>query len=378
MDFSYSEAQEDVRRLARQILEDLSTHERLVAVEKSEEGIDRALWSELGKSQLLGVALPEAHGGSDMGFTTLALLLEEIGRVVAAVPAIPTLVMGALPIARFGSEGQRQRWLPRVASGETLLSGALHEEGGQDPAQPAALAQPQDDGWRLSGHKICVPAAHVAERVVVPARTQDGAVGLFLLDPGAEGVSLGSQEVTHHERQHELRLDAARVGADDVLVPPQADAAAARWLALHSAAAYCALQLGISDRALEMTAHYGGERRQFDRPIGSFQAFHMRAGDAFIDAQSMRLTTLQAVWRLEQELPAEDAVAVAKYWAAEGGHRVGYATQHLHGGIGIDVDYPLHRYYLWAKAVELTLGAAPIQLERIGLRLAEEPAPATA
>jgi alkylation response protein AidB-like acyl-CoA dehydrogenase len=143
------------------------------------------------------------------------------------------------------------------------------------------------------------------------------------------------------------------------------------WLTHHATTALCAVQLGVSDRALSMTAEYAKERVQFERPIGSFQAVHQRAADAYIQLQAMRLTTWDAAWRLEAGEVASDAVQVAKYWAAEGGQFVGYAAQHLHGGIGIDVDYPMHRYYLWAKQCELSLGSAPVQLERIGMRLAE-------
>jgi acyl-CoA dehydrogenase len=372
MDFSLTEAQQEVRDLARKILEDLSTHERLVEVEASEDGVDRRLWEELGRSNLLGVGLPESCGGSDMGFFTLCLLLQEVGRTVAAVPVLPSLVMAGLPLAAFGSEAQQSRWLPGVASGGHILTAALLEADGEDPARPACRAERRGDGWALSGTKICVPCAHLAERILVPARSEDG-VTLFWLDPRASGVTLTPQAVTHRERQFQLALDGARVVDGDVLGDPGRGAEIARWTAERTTAALCAVQLGVSERALAMTASYAAERRQFDRPIGSFQAVHQRAADAFIDVEAMRLTTWQAAWRLDQGLPAADAVAVAKFWAADGGQRVGYAAQHLHGGIGIDVDYPLHRFYLWAKHIELTLGSAPVQLERIGERLAHEP-----
>jgi alkylation response protein AidB-like acyl-CoA dehydrogenase len=148
----------------------------------------------------------------------------------------------------------------------------------------------------------------------------------------------------------------------------------AQWLFERATVATCAVQLGVSERALEMTAEYTKSRIQFDRPTGSFQAVHMRAADAYIQLEAMRLTCWEAAWLLQEERPAGAAVEVAKYWAAEGGHFVGYAAQHLHGGIGIDVDYPLHRYYLWAKQLELTLGTAPLQLARLGARFAREAA----
>ncbi|MEE8474388.1 MAG: acyl-CoA dehydrogenase family protein [Myxococcota bacterium] len=373
MDFSLTEEQTEVQNLARKILEDLSTHDRLNQIESSDEGIDRELWAELARSNLLGVCLPESFGGSNLGFFTLCVLLEEVGRVVAAIPAIPTLVLGALPVSRFGSEEQKRRLLAGVAQGETLLTGALHEAGSEEPARPTTTAARDGDRWRLDGVKICVPAAHVADRILVPASSDDGGVALFLLDPTTEGVRLTPQQTTNRERHSQLELSGASVAETDVLVGPEQGAEAVAWLTNRATVAHCALQLGVSDKALHMTADYSKTREQFDRPIGSFQAVHTRAADAFIDVEAMRLTTWLAAWRLGEELPATEEVAVAKYWAAEGGQFVGYAAQHLHGGIGIDVDYPLHRYYLWAKQNELVFGSAAVQIARLGAQMAEAP-----
>jgi 3-oxocholest-4-en-26-oyl-CoA dehydrogenase beta subunit len=376
MDFSLSEEQQEVRDLARKILEDRCTQDRLRAIEASADGVDLDLWRDLARANLLGVGLPEAFGGSDLGFFTTCLLLEEIGRAVAPVPALATLVMAALPIARFGSPAQQQRWLPGVVSGELILSAGLLEAGSEEPARPAVAFRAASGGFLLDGVKICVPAAHLAQRVLVPARGADGQVGAFLVDPGGPGVQLEPQQTTNRERHFQLTLSSARVPAEDLLGGLAQGAEIVQWIADRATAGACAIQLGVSDRALRMTASYAATRVQFERPIGSFQAVHTRAADAFIDVEAMRLTTGLAAWRLAEELPASDEVAVAKYWAAEGGQFVGYAAQHLHGGIGIDVDYPLHRYYLWAKQLELTLGSAPVQLARIGARMAREAAPA--
>ncbi|MEE9609184.1 MAG: acyl-CoA dehydrogenase family protein [Myxococcota bacterium] len=373
MDFSFSEEQEEVRNLARKILEDLATHERLNEIEASADGIDRQLWKELAKANLLGLGLPAEFGGSELGYLTVCVLLEEIGRTVAPVPALATLVLGALPIAEFGSAAQRSRLLPGVVNGDLILTAALQEAGSDDPARPATTARRQGSGWHLDGVKICVPAAHVAERILVPARSDDAAVGVFLVDPRADGVELAPQKTTNREPHFQLTLSGVAVAGDDVLGDPLRGAERVQWLTERATAAYCAVQLGVSEKALRMTAEYTSTREQFKRPVGSFQAVHTRAGDAYIQVEGMRLTTQRAVWRLDQGLPAEDDVAVAKFWAAEGGQFVGYAAQHLHGGIGVDIDYPLHRYYLWSKQIELTLGSASVQLARIGARMAREP-----
>ncbi|MGI9591798.1 MAG: acyl-CoA dehydrogenase family protein [Myxococcota bacterium] len=364
MDFALSEEHQAVRDLARQILGDLATNDRLKELDARGEGFDETLWQQLADANLLGVAVDEAHGGSGMGFLTLCVLLQEIGRAVAPVPVVPSLALGALALGRFGDEGQKQKWLPGVVSGEVILTAALPEEGNEDATRPTVEAR----GGVLSGVKTCVPAAQLATRILVPARESEGGVGLYLLDPRASGVTLEEQRLTSKQPHARLVLsDAAaeRVGA------AERSAEILEWLVQRATTALCIVQVGVSERALEMTSEYARERVQFDRPIGSFQAVHQRAADAFIQLEAMRLTAWDAAWRLDAEEDAAEPVAIAKYWAAAGGQFVGYAAQHLHGGIGIDVDYPLHRYYLWAKQNELALGSAPIQLERLGAQLAD-------
>ena len=373
MDFSYSEEQSALRELARKILEEQATPERIREIERSEERLDLALWRELAKANLLGAAIPERFGGSGYGFFELCLLLEELGRVVAPIPAWPTLVLGALPLVEFGTEEQRRRWLPGVAAGEVVLSGALSEPENDDTLRPATRVVADAGGHRLTGTKICVPAAHAAARVLVPARTSGGGVQLFLVDPRAEGVRLEAQVATSRELQARVTLDGVRVPEADRLGSLEDASAALEWILARATTALCAIQLGVADRVLRMTARYTSERQQFERPIGSFQAVHQRAADAFIDVEAMRLVLWQAAFRLARGEPAPGEVAVAKFWAAEAGHRVAYAAQHLHGGIGVDVDYPVHRYYLWARQIELTLGSAAPQLETLGRLLAEAP-----
>jgi alkylation response protein AidB-like acyl-CoA dehydrogenase len=369
MDFSFSEEQEGLRELARKIFSDLVTHDRLKALEAGGTCFDPDLWRELARANLLGVAVAEAHGGMGMGFLELAILLEEAGRAVAPVPLVPTLVLGALPLAAFGSDAQQAAWLPRVASGDAILTAALLERGSEDPARPETTATRDGDGWRLDGAKLSVPAASLAQRIWVPARAGDG-VGLFGVDPGAAGVTLEPVAATSHEPQSHLALAGARVPEADVLAGPERGAEAVAWLALRARAALCAVALGVAERALRITAEYTSQREQFDRPIGSFQAVHQRAADAYVAVEAMRLTSWQASSRIARGEPAEEAVAIAKFWAAEGGHQTTYAAVHLHGGMGVDVDYPVHRHYLWARQIELTLGSASRQLAALGADLA--------
>ena len=373
MDFAPSEDQESLTGLARQILEDHATPDRLKAIEEGRTGVDRELWTALAEAGLIGASLPTEHGGTGFGFFELCLLLEEVGRTVAPVPAWATLVLGALPIARFGNDALRARWLPDVVKGRVLLSGALEEPDSDDPALPSTLAEADGSAWRLSGAKMPVPIADSAERLVVSARTGDGRAGLFLVDPGAAGVQLESIRLTTRQPSFRMTLQGVRVGEEECLAHPDDGAAALAWTIERATVGLCAVLLGVADRALRMTAEYTSGRKQFDRPIGSFQAVHQRAADAYIDVEAMRLTLWQAAFRLAREEPAANEVAVAKFWASEGGDRVAYAAQHLHGGIGVDLDYPVHRYYLWARQLGLALGGSASQIERLGDALASAP-----
>ncbi len=369
MDFEFNEAERSVSDLARKILGDLVTNERLKSLEGEGSGLDAAAWQALAEANLLGVAIPESEGGMELGFTALCLLLEEVGRAVAPVPAYASLVLGALPIARFGTEAERAEWLPRVARGELVLTAAVSELDTSDPMRPSTRAQRTAAGFRLDGEKSLVPYGCEAARIIVSAAT-DAGPALFALDADASGLTRRSQVSSDG-------LPYACLTFDGVALPTSAQLGAPgdetlRWLVERATVARCAMQLGVTERALEMTAEYGCERIQFDVPIGSFQAFHQRAADAYIWVEGIRLTTWEAIWKLAADRDARDAVSVAKFTASEGAAFAAYACQHLHGGVGIDVDYPLHRYFKWSIQIEHELGAAKVQLERLGERIASD------
>lgn len=367
MDFTLPDDGREAAGLARTILEDHATDDRLRSLEREGEPYDRALWSALAGADLLGLGVPTGQGGSGLGFLSLCLLLQEVGRTVAPVPAYATLVLGALPLARFGPPETASTWLPEIVRGERLVTAALTEPGSSDPSAPATRARGTDGDVRLTGTKTLVPDAAEATHVLVPAVHDDGTIGLFWVEPDAPGVQLTPQCTPDRRPHAELVLDGAPA-AGALAVGQGGDAL--RWIVERATAARAMTQLGVVERALEMTAAYTRERVQFDRPIGSFQAVHQRAADAYIAVEALRLTAWEAAWRLGEELPSTGEVAVAKYHAAEGGQLTAYACQHLHGGIGIDTDYPLHRYFLWATQLEHELGSARHQLEHLGALLA--------
>ncbi|HEV8625696.1 MAG TPA: acyl-CoA dehydrogenase family protein [Acidimicrobiia bacterium] len=373
MDFLLTDEQQEIAGLVARILGEQVTPERLRAVEDTAEPVfDRRLWSTLADAGLLGVAIPAEHGGLGFGLTELCLVLEEAGRTVAPVPLLATLVGGALPVARFGTETQRTTILPPIAAGERIVTAALVEPESADVLRPATTARRDGDGWVLSGHKTCVPAGLFADTVLVSAATPDGTVGLFLVEAAARGVTRRPQRTISDATEASVDLDGVAVGDDAVVGPIDAASTVIGWLADRLTAGVCSLLVGVTEAALRLTAEYVTTRQQFGRPLAGFQAVGQRAADAFIDAWSIRLATLQAVWALDTGLPVAKELAVAKLYAAEAGQRVARAAQHLHGGVGMDRDYPLHRYTLTAKQLELTLGGGGRHVEALGRLLADE------
>ena len=389
MDFDLSDDQLAVRALAEEVFAKHADPERLAAVEAGTERFDRELWRQLAASGLLGIAVPEEHGGDGLGLSGFVVALIEQGRRVPLVPLWETVVLGAMPVARFGSQQQRDRWLPRAATGSAVLTAAL---------EPGAVRAVPGGGWSLTGTCVSVPAGHLADAVVVPAALDDGTPGLFLMETSQPAVSRQPFERTDRALAADLVLDGAaaepldtgaaepldtaeagpldRAAAErpDVVgaEPPSGTAGGDRceWLRHRAWAGLAAVQLGVSQEAVRLAAAYTAERHQFGVPLATFQAVAHQAADCHIDTQAMEVTLWDAVWRLDTGRPAASAVHVARWWAADAGDRVARVVQHLHGGLGADVTYPVHRYMLWSSQLANTFGSAAWHLDRIGEHVA--------
>jgi alkylation response protein AidB-like acyl-CoA dehydrogenase len=367
LDFSFDETQDDVRLLARDVFDTMATPARIGEVEQSGDAIDRDVWAELARSELLGVSLPEDVGGSGLGIMELCALLEEVGRRVVPIPLLSTIALGAFPIARFGTAEQRKRYLVPVLEGTSLLTAALSERARHDALAPATTATRDGSSWRLDGVKVAVPHAPLVDRILVSAQTSEGGTGLFILDPSVAGVSIEAGRSTHRQVQGNVLLEGVVVDEDDALIDPEA----LPFLYRHAVAGMCATAVGVLDEAVKITAGYISERQQFDKPIATFQGATLKAADAYIDTEAVRATSWSAIWRLATGRPCDEELAIAKYWVAYGGQNAVHHCQHLHGGMGVSTDYPIHRYFIWAKELELTLGGTSAQLLKIGEAIAE-------
>lgn len=361
MDFNLDEQEQAVSDLANQILGDKVDHDRLKEIEASDAWFAAAEWSLLAEAGLTGIALPEAHGGGGLGIIEAGLVCEAVGRHVAPVPMLPT-TLAAMVVAEFGDDALAAQLLPGVCDGSRVLTVAVAESLREDLAKPGLTAAA--DG-SLTGTKSVVEFAAHASHVVANAIGPDG-VGLYLVDLTATGIDAVTGMSTRKEPVDELTF----TGTPATLLA--AGEAAVRWFEARYLALVCATQLGVVEGQLRLTAGYASEREQFGRPIATFQAVTQRLADCFIQVEGLRLQTQSALWRIANEHDPWEDLRIAKWFGSEGAHFVAHGAQHMHGGIGVDVDYPLHRFTLWNKHLEVTLGAANQQLRTIGAALAAE------
>lgn len=368
MNFELSEEQRVIKDLALQIFEGHATVERVKHVEAG-DGFDRELWAQLVASGIPALCVPEQFDGSGMGTVELALTLMGQGRYVAPVP-LWTSGVAALALADFGTPDQQRTYLPLIARGEALFSIALAESGANDPLKPTTIAQRAGTSLTIQGTKPAVPFGQHATHVLVPVR--DGhSVSIAILERTDPGLTWEPVSTTNHEPQAHLvidtRCDTSRVLGEGSGVDGRE---ALRSIFEHALVCLAALQVGVAEGSLAYTSSHLSTRRQFGKPLAAFQATTQRAADGYITTEAMRVTALNAAWRLAEGFDARRDVAVAAYWASEGAQQVVTAAQHLHGGIGADIDYPVHRYFLWGIQLASLLGSASAHLSRLGSLIA--------
>lgn len=371
MDFALSEEQEMLRKSARDFLSIECPKSLVREIEASDLGYSPELWKKMAALGWMGLALPEDYGGAGLNILDLAILFEEFGRAAVPGPIFSTTALGALPILEYGTEEQKQSILHKIASGELILTAAIAEpEVDEDPRFVTTQAIPQGEGLEITGIKLMVPYAHIADYLIVVTRT-DGAYGdeegitLIIVDGKAPAISITPLVTIAHDKQFEVAFDKVSVSSSDILGALHKGLPLVTAILRKAAALQCAMMVGGAQMALEMTAEHTKTRIQFERPLGAFQAVQHRLADMFIDVNGARWITYQAVWRLSEGLPAEKEVAIAKAFTNIACQRIALSAQQLHGGVGVDLDYDLHFYFRQAKAFELSLGSTPFHLETL-------------
>ena len=364
MNLTFSEEQEMLRKAARDFLDDKCPKKLVKQLEESEKGYSPELWQEIAELGWIGLAFPEKYGGSGMSFLDLVPLLEEMGRACFPGPFFSTAILGGLTILDAGSEEQKQKYLPQIASGKQILTLALAESGARYEANSIKVkATPENGNYVITGTKMFVPEAHIADYLLCVTRTKESAtneegVTIFLIDARSPGISCTLFNTIARDKLCEVVLDQVQVSKDNILGQLNQGWSEVHRILKRAAVAKCCEVVGNMQKVLEMTIDYAKERKQFDRSIGSFQIIQHYCADMATDVDGARLATYQAAWMLSRELPCAKEVAVAKAWVGEASQRVTNLAHQIHGAIGLTMEHDLHFYTGRAKAAELSYSDA--------------------
>jgi alkylation response protein AidB-like acyl-CoA dehydrogenase len=364
MNLALSEEQEMLKKMAHDFLTDKLPKKVVKEIEESELGYSPELWKEMAGLGWMGLALPEKYGGSGMSFLDLAVLLEEMGSACLPGPYFSTVVLGGLAIADIGNEEQKQEYLPKIASGEMLFTLALTEPSAQYNADAIETRATTDkDGYILNGTKLFVPDAHIANYMLVVARTDEKAeaekgISLFIVDGKSQGISSKVLNTIANDKLCEVAFAGVKVPKGNILGELNQGWNEVQKIIQRAAVAKCCEMVGCIQQALDMTVSYAKDRKQYDRPIGSFQIIQHYCADMATDVDGTRLSTYQAAWMMSEGLPCTKEIAIAKAWAGEACQRVMALAHQIHGAIGVTIDHDLQYYTRRAKAAEVTFGDA--------------------
>jgi len=363
MNQTLSEEQEMLKKMAHDFLTDKLPKTVVKEIEQSELGYSPELWKEMAGLGWMGLALPEKYGGSGMSFLDLAVLLEEMGRACLPGPYFSTVILGGLTIADAGSEEQKQEYLPKLASGEIIFTLALTEASASYNADIETKATADKDGYVLTGTKLFVPDAHIANYMLVVARTDEKAKGkegitLFIVDSKSPGISSTVLNTIANDKLCEVVFKGVKVPKENILGELNQGWKEVQKIIQRAAVAKCCEMVGCIQQALDMTVSYAKERKQYDRPIGSFQIIQHYCADMATDVDGTRLSTYQAAWMVSEGLPGTKEIAIAKAWAGEACQRVMALAHQIHGAIGVTIDHDLQYYTRRAKAAEVSFGDA--------------------
>jgi alkylation response protein AidB-like acyl-CoA dehydrogenase len=366
MDFSFSDDQQLLKNAARSFLDERCASAAVRALWDDPRGESEAIWKDMAQLGWLGLALPEAHGGSELGMVETAILLEELGRAACPGPYFPT-VLAAWAISEAGTAAQKSRWLPAVATGGARATVALADgHGDWDPAAVATRAERAGGGWRLHGVKPCVPWAHVADVLLVPAQAPGG-LTVFLVEPALAGLRLAPHaSMDLGTRWVTATLDGVTVPQEAVLGDVGAGTAIVTTALRRGAVGAAAEMLGAARRCLDLSVDYARVREQFGQPIGSFQAIRHACADMLVDVENAHAATYYAAWAQDAgSADAALAASVAKASVGDAARRVCGQALQVHGGIGFTWEYDLHLYFKRAKALETMYGDADYHRELI-------------
>jgi alkylation response protein AidB-like acyl-CoA dehydrogenase len=360
MDFGFSEEQELLRKSAADFLSKECPMTYVRQMMEDERGYSEEMWTKMAALGWMGLIYPEEVGGAGLNMVDLVVVLEEMGKVVMPGPFFSTVVLGGLAILEAGNPEQRQRWLPGIVSGKVKATLALLEENARwDEAGITMEAEKSGSGYRLSGVKLFVPDAHVADVIICAARTSAG-ISLFLVERQQAGVKIRLLKTMDQTRKLcEVTLEQVQVDAEAVLGTPDKGWRTLSRVIDRGKVALCAEMCGGAQRVLDMSVEYAKVREQFGRPIGSFQAIQHKCANMLVQVESAKSATYYAAWAVANDTPdAPLAAAMAKAYCSDAYRQVSAEGIQVHGGIGFTWEHDMHLYFKRAKGSEVTFGDA--------------------
>lgn len=359
MDFALSEEQEILKKFAKDFLIEKFTKKTIDALE-SGSGQSAEIWHEMAGLGWQGMAFPDTYGGAGMGFLDLGILLEEMGKVAAISPYFATVVLGAIPINSLGTDEQKKTYLPGIASGEKIFTMALYENTAKcEPVAIETQAKPSKGDWVINGTKLFVPYAHIAHNLLCLAVTDrrkkaGDNLTLFIVDGKSPGIKISPQH-TRTDKLCEVTFTDVRIPSDNILGELNQGWSATSKIMDIMVVARCCQMLGLAQKAIDMTIAYTMDRRQYGRPVGTFQAMQHHGAELLTDIFGMRVSTYRAAWMLGKGLPCNKEIGVARRWAIDASERIIALVFQMHGAISVTLDYDLHLYTGQLKAYQTEL-----------------------
>ena len=356
MDFNFTEEQEMLRKAARDFFTKELPKSLVKEMAEDTRGYPPELWKKMAGLGWMGLIIPEKYGGSGVSFLDLTVLLEEMGRACLPGPYFSTAVLGVMTLLEAGSEEHKQKLLPKVASGELLLSLALSEpDAVNSPDFFKVKAKAVGDKYSISGTKLFVSDAHVADYLVCVAKAKGG-VSLFLVDTKSAGLSITPLPTMAGDKQCEVNFKGVKVGKGDVMGEADQGWKYVEKVLAKAAVARCAEMTGGAQQVLDMTVDYAKTRVQFGSPIGAFQAVQHHCANMVTDVEGIRFITYQAAWMLSEDMPCTKEVSMAKAWVSEAYRRVISLGHQVHGAIAFQQDHDMHLYTKRASLGAYSLG----------------------
>jgi alkylation response protein AidB-like acyl-CoA dehydrogenase len=361
MDLSFTEEQEILRKFAKDFLVEKFPKKYIRELEAGEVGYSPDIWKEMAGLGWMGLPFPENYGGADMTFLDLAVLLEEMGRASMPGPYFPTVLLGAFPIVDAGSEEQKKEFLPKVSMGEQLMTMALTESSGRYNASDIQVkAAKSGDSWTINGTKLFVMDAHVADYILCVAKTGSSSkpeddISIFIVDAKAPGVEI-TQLDTISGKYCEVIFKDVKVPDANIVREVNKGWGVVTKTIERAEVAKCCEMVGMAQQVLDMTVDYAKERKQFGKPIGTFQILQHYCADIFTFVEGMRLSTYKAAWMMNEGMSCSNEIAVAKIWAIQAADKIMGLSHQVHAAMGVTIEYDLHYYTRRLKTAELTFG----------------------